>query len=158
MAVNLEAELKEARLKIKNLQVANKELSELLVNPHRYDGWASATSYEETIMNQQNIINGLREDVEKLKRTAEILRNRFSHQNSMMKFDPTTGTEFPYPSNAQQYRDWHGKVAWLYNPWTGKPRDVGDIGSDVTGLLIECEKNIPVRTKLSIPRLGIYEL
>ena len=57
-------------------------------------------------------------------------------QQTLMKFDPAFGTERPYPSHAQQYRDWHGKVAWLFNPWTGEKRHPADIGSDVTGLLI----------------------
>lgn len=59
-----------------------------------------------------------------------------NQQNSLMKLDPAFGTEVPYPSHADQYRKWHGGVAWLYNPWTGEKRHPLDIGSDVTGLLI----------------------
>lgn len=54
-----------------------------------------------------------------------------------MKFDPATGEEKPYPSNAEQYRTYHGKVAWLFNPWTGDNRSAQDIGSDIFGHLIE---------------------
>lgn len=50
-----------------------------------------------------------------------------------MKFDPATGIEKPYPSQADQYREYHGKIAWLYNPWTGGSRTPQDIGSDVFG-------------------------
>ena len=50
-----------------------------------------------------------------------------------MKYSPDTGEERPYPSNAKQWREYHGRVAWLYNPWTGKQRDLLDIGSDVLG-------------------------
>lgn len=57
-------------------------------------------------------------------------------QESLMKFDPAFGTDRPYPSHADQYRKWHGRVAWLFNPWTGVKRHPLDIGSDVTGLLI----------------------
>lgn len=57
-------------------------------------------------------------------------------QYSLMKFDPANGTPNPYPSHAQQWRDWHGGVAWLLNPWTGERRDARDVGSDVFGLLI----------------------
>ncbi len=57
-------------------------------------------------------------------------------QHTLMKFDPAFGTEKPYPSEAQQYREYNGKIAWLYNPWTGNKRHPFDIGSDVTGLLI----------------------
>ena len=60
-------------------------------------------------------------------------------QESLMKYDPAEGTDYqqPYPSHAAQYREYHGKVAWLYNPWTGFKRDPRDIGSDVLGFLIE---------------------
>lgn len=56
--------------------------------------------------------------------------------NKLMKFDPVTGFEKPYPSEAKQFREYHGKAAWLYNPFTGTPRDPRDIGSDTFGLLI----------------------
>lgn len=34
-------------------------------------------------------------------------------QQNIMKYDPATGEATPYPSHAQQYRDWHGAIAWL---------------------------------------------
>ena len=58
------------------------------------------------------------------------------HQNQRMDFDPACGTPKPYPSHAEQYRKYHGGVAWIYNPWTGAQRDPRDIGSDVHGLLV----------------------
>jgi len=58
------------------------------------------------------------------------------YQTAQMRFDPVTGTKEPYPSLASHYREWHGNVAWLYNPWSGAARDPRHIGSDVTGLLI----------------------
>lgn len=57
-------------------------------------------------------------------------------QNVLMKFDPATGEERPYPSHAAQWREWHGGTAWLFDPWTGRRRDARDVGSDVHGLLI----------------------
>ena len=57
-------------------------------------------------------------------------------QNILMKFDPATGKERPYPSHAAQWRNWHGVAAWLFDPWTGKRRNAYDVGSDVNGLLI----------------------
>ena len=68
-------------------------------------------------------------------------------QNKLMKFDPATNSPQPYPSHADQYREYHGRVAWLYNPWTGSIRDPRDIGSDVFGLLIRinCEKLRPAQ-------------
>lgn len=56
---------------------------------------------------------------------------------SLMKFDPASGTEKPYPSHAEQYRKHHGQVAWLFDPFTGKQRDARDIGSDTFGLLLQ---------------------
>jgi hypothetical protein len=57
-------------------------------------------------------------------------------QDTLMHFDPATGTEKPYPSHAEQWRKYHGSTAWLFNPWTGNRRDARDVGSDVHGLLI----------------------
>ncbi len=54
-------------------------------------------------------------------------------QQSLMKFDPATGEDKPYPSHADQYRKFHGEVAWLFNPWTGCKRHPSVIGSDVFG-------------------------
>ena len=53
-----------------------------------------------------------------------------------MLYDTAYGMKNPYPSHATQYRKWHGHIAWLYNPWTGKRRHPMDIGSDVIGLAI----------------------
>lgn len=62
-------------------------------------------------------------------------------QDDLMKFDPATNTPHPYPSHADQYRIYHGQVAWLYNPWTGEARDARDIGSDCFGYLIARDKS-----------------
>ena len=67
---------------------------------------------------------------------AEINCTDIARQGALMKFDPVDGSEKPYPSSAKQYRSYHGNVAWLYNPWTGKKRNSLDIGNDVFGLLI----------------------
>lgn len=58
------------------------------------------------------------------------------NQRALMRYDPVTREVAPYPSHAAQYRAWHGRVAWLYNPWTGQARDPRDIGADVLGHLI----------------------
>jgi len=57
-------------------------------------------------------------------------------QKTLMKFDPATGEQRPYPSHASQWREWFGKTAWLFDPWTGRRRDARDVGSDLQGLLI----------------------
>lgn len=54
-------------------------------------------------------------------------------QDKVMVYDPATGANRPYPSHAQQWRQWHGGAAWLFNPWTGLKRDARDVGSDVYG-------------------------
>ena len=49
-------------------------------------------------------------------------------QQALMKFDPATGDTKPYPSHAEQWREWHGYgTAWLFNPWTGARRSAGDV-------------------------------
>lgn len=59
-------------------------------------------------------------------------------QQELMNYDPATGEAKPYPSHAQQWREYHGYMtAWLFNPWTGERRDARDIGSDVLGRLCE---------------------
>ncbi len=57
-------------------------------------------------------------------------------QDSLMKFDPKDGRPEPYPSHAEQYRIYHGSVAWLINPWTGRKRKAEDIGTDCFGYAI----------------------
>jgi len=60
-----------------------------------------------------------------------------TQQQTLMKFDPATGEPKPYPSHAEQWRNWHGRAtAFLFNPWEGTRRDAGDVGSDPFGLLI----------------------
>ena len=56
-----------------------------------------------------------------------------------MIFDPQDGNLKPYPSHAEQYRNYHGKAAWLINPWTGTKRHPSDIGTDVFGVGIRVE-------------------
>jgi hypothetical protein len=57
-------------------------------------------------------------------------------EHSLMKFCPATGEPKPYPSQAKQWREYHGGTAWLFNPWTGERRHPADIGSDTFGLAI----------------------
>lgn len=57
-------------------------------------------------------------------------------QLETMLYDPATGERWPFPSHADQWREWHGRKAWLFNPWTGKRRSPEDIGDDVMGQLI----------------------
>lgn len=58
-------------------------------------------------------------------------------QEKLMVVDPATGGEKPHPSHAAQWREYHGKTAWLINPWTGARRKAEDVGSDTFGLLIQ---------------------
>ena len=75
------------------------------------------------------------EEVEMIDRLDAKGRDQ-AMQDALMKFDPSTGEERPYPSHATQWRNWHGTAAWLFDPWTGKRRNAYDVGSDVHGLLI----------------------
>ena len=78
-------------------------------------------------------------------------------QEQLMKYSPDTGEERPYPSNAKQWREYHGRVAWSYNPWTGEKRDLRDIGSDVLGELIVPPRVKPVRQILDDTESWILE-
>ena len=71
-----------------------------------------------------------------IKRLENAQEREPAMQDALMKFDPATGEERPYPSHATQWRNWHGIAAWLFDPWTGKRRNAYDVGSDVHGLLI----------------------
>lgn len=60
------------------------------------------------------------------------------NKHKLMKFNPATGEPKPYPSHAEQWREWHGvQTAFLFNPWTGKQRDAYSVGSDPFGYLID---------------------
>jgi len=61
-------------------------------------------------------------------------------QKALMRYDPRDGSPKPYPSHAKQFRKWHGRDAWLYNPWTGEARHYSNIGTDVTGVAIAVDK------------------
>lgn len=65
-----------------------------------------------------------------------------------MHYDPRTGTARPYPSEAGQYRKYHGKAAWLFNPYTGRRRAAEDVGSDPTGLLLVADEPQTARLRL----------
>lgn len=55
----------------------------------------------------------------------------------VMLFDPANGQPNPFPSTVIAYRNWHGEIAFIYNPYTGIMRNPKDIGSDVFGHFIE---------------------
>lgn len=57
-------------------------------------------------------------------------------QDQTMMYCPATGAAQPFPSHAQQWRDHHGKTAWLFNPWTGDRRSAMDVGTDIQGRAI----------------------
>jgi len=70
-----------------------------------------------------------------------------SDQDTLMQYDPVTGEPRPYPSHAQQWREYHGNAAWLVDPWNGNARNAYDIGSDPFGLLIIPNPGIKVTTR-----------
>lgn len=59
-----------------------------------------------------------------------------TNQDALMSCDPAYGKSKPYPSHAAQWREYHGKLAWLFNPWTAERRTPADIGRDPFGELI----------------------
>lgn len=56
--------------------------------------------------------------------------------DSPLMYDPATGAVKPYPANQSQYRLFHSKTVWTYNPWTGRQRCDKDIAGDPFGLRI----------------------
>lgn len=65
-----------------------------------------------------------------------------------LRYDPANGAVIKgFQTYAEGYREQHGPVAWLFNPWTGKQRDPRDIGSDVHGHLIVAK--LPEQVDLS---------
>ena len=84
----------------------------------------------------QSLMRLVRQRIDRMRETRCPI-GELEMQNILMKFDPATGEERPYPSHAAQWREWHGVgTAWLFDPWTGRCRDARDVGSDVHGLLI----------------------
>lgn len=86
------------------------------------------------LIGKTNKIGELRSEV---KRLNGLLSEKHM-QDTLMVYSPANSDDImPYPSDAKQWREYHGKEAWLYNPWTGEPRDARDIGSDTFGHLIQ---------------------
>ncbi len=72
---------------------------------------------------------------------AEVGSKELQGQEKIMLFDPFTGWSdmLPTPCHAAQSREFHGLMAWMYNPWTGEKRNPGDIATDImgSGILVE---------------------
>lgn len=77
-------------------------------------------------------------------RPNEIPHKEENTTNFQLVYDPVTGNTGPKPDKANDYREHHGSVAWLWNPYNGHERDPRDIGSDPTGLLCVPIQGIPV--------------
>lgn len=56
-------------------------------------------------------------------------------QKSKMLFDPYYGTPDPTPNIATEWRKVIDRP-WIFNPWTGTPRNALDLDSDLYGHLI----------------------
>ena len=82
------------------------------------------------------IIKKIRAKTNKIGELKETLA-AIKGQYHLMKYDPASGEKAPYPSHAGQWREWHGRTAWIWNPWTSIMRDPRDIGSDPFGHLIQ---------------------
>lgn len=53
-------------------------------------------------------------------------------QTTKMLFCPLCGERGPVPDNAAAWREQH-QAAWMFDPWTGKPRGARDVEQDVDG-------------------------
>ena len=103
-------------------------------DPNHLDSWLDASNYLKLAHDDTLKKANPKQDKQEVKLMEAI--GELEMQNILMKFDPATGEERPYPSHAAQWREWHGGTAWLFDPWTGRRRDARDVGSDVHGLLI----------------------
>lgn len=56
-------------------------------------------------------------------------------QREKMLFCPLTGKRGPVPDSAAVWRNQH-QVVWLFNPWTGEPRERMEIERDEVGRLL----------------------
>lgn len=72
---------------------------------------------------------------------------------ALMKFDPAAGTENPYPSHPEQYREYHGQVAWLFNPYNGERRSALAVGGDPFGFLVH-DGGALTAVAAATPKLG----
>ena len=54
----------------------------------------------------------------------------------LMLYDPIRGIPKPYPSEAEQFREYTKHEAWYYDPYTGYNRSPDEISSDPVGHLI----------------------
>jgi ATP-dependent protease HslVU (ClpYQ) peptidase subunit len=79
---------------------------------------------------------GTGSEVDSLTLQDSVDNKKTEQQHLPMIFDPATGLGIIGINIADEYRKWHGNKAWLYNPWTGEPRDPRDIASNVFGQLI----------------------
>lgn len=104
--------------------------------------WVLSNSSIEEIKNRINeasVLTKVSKELINFNSSCSDIKGYLKVTNSepLMKYDPTNGEQCPYPSNPSDYREYHGKVAWLYNPYSGGTRTAGDVGSDVFGHLIK---------------------
>lgn len=78
----------------------------------------------------------LPEGVREIKVSCQMGAGTLGATPPLFKFDPIDGIADVYPSEARQYREYHGQVAWLFDPFTGVRRDARDVGSDPFGLMV----------------------
>lgn len=137
----LEATEKDVALKEKVIDALGSELNAVAKERDAMRAENAALVDDMNLLRDNN--TALRADKATLQQMTYSLKDRLdakgqdqAMQDVLMKFDPATGEERPYPSHATQWRNWHGTAAWLFDPWTGKQRNAYDVGSDVYGLLI----------------------
>lgn len=57
-------------------------------------------------------------------------------QTTEMLYCPVTGERGPVPITAAAWREQHRHTAWVFNPWTGQKRSLGDVEQDPDGRLL----------------------
>lgn len=79
-------------------------------------------------------------------------------KQALLKFDPSTGNALVEHASPDAWRNYHGPVAWLFNPYTGAARDSRDIGTDVHGHLIYDEDPVLRSVPKTLPEELEHEI
>lgn len=68
--------------------------------------------------------------------SSEVKTSRSAQELFKLAYSPVNGEKYEEVQSIGEIRERLEGYAWMYNPWTGEPRDLRDIGSDPYGLLI----------------------
>jgi hypothetical protein len=132
-------------IKFNGAGFASMSVYRLVIEPEKWYYWENKASINAVYLGEE-ILADYTDELESYTtlrpaKESEIPRTEDDNTNYELVFDPVAGHNNPQPDRANDYRNYHGCVAWLFNPYTGDGRDPRDIGSDIQGHL--CVPDIP---------------